>query len=121
LSKETAEEQAPTELYDFLYRDPERLASYYAQIWNGRLLSVEESSSESERSEESVKGDVKVVSTESKVISDLQFQSKRTVDMHDAANVDLLLRIAAQRAEKPGGLGALHVFSGTCFSWIARS
>lgn len=44
-------EQPPTELYDFLYRDPERIASYYAQIWNGRLLSVEEALSKSEKPE----------------------------------------------------------------------
>ncbi len=114
MRKETAEEQ-PSELYDFLYRDAERIASYYAQIWNGRLLSVEESSNESERAESVVKGDLHVASTESKTVSDAQFANKRTIDMHDAATVDLLLRLTAQRAERKGGLGGIHVFSGTCF------
>lgn len=115
MSKET-DEQQPSELYDFLYRDAERIASYYAQIWNGRLLSVEETSSESENSEETVKGDIQVASTESKVIASYQSQNKRTIDMHDAATVDLLLRVTAQKAElRGGGAGSLHVFSGTCY------
>ncbi|MFN2456405.1 MAG: hypothetical protein ABR577_19595, partial [Pyrinomonadaceae bacterium] len=29
-------------LYDFLYRDSNRIASYYAQVFGGRLSSVEE-------------------------------------------------------------------------------
>lgn len=104
----------PSELYDFAYRDSERIASYYAQIWNGRLLSVEQTSSEVERSEETLKGTVQVASTESKIVSDQQFQQKGTIDMHDAATVDLLLRLAAQRAEKKE-FGSIHVLSGTCF------
>lgn len=104
----------PSELYDFLYRDFERIASYYAQIWNGRLLAVEETATDSERSEETIGGSVQVASTESKLISEAQFQQKRNVDMHDAATVDLLIRLAAQRAEKKG-FGSIYVLSGTCF------
>jgi hypothetical protein len=59
LSKETDGQQRPGELYDFLYRDPERIASYYAQLWNGRLLSVEESVSENERLEAAIQGSIK--------------------------------------------------------------
>lgn len=108
------EDEQPRELYDFLYRDQERIASYYAQIWNGRLLSVEEVSSESEQSEEGLKGDVKVAAVESKISSAYQFQNTRTLDMHDAATVDLLLRLTAQRAER-GIMGSIRAFSGTCF------
>lgn len=104
----------PGEIYDFLYRDAERIASYYAQIWNGRLLGIEETASETERSEETIKGDVKIASSESKIVSEAQFQQKRNVDMHDAATVDLLIRLAAQRAEKKG-FGNIYVLSGTCF------
>jgi len=116
LSNKTDNEQPaePAELYDFLYRDFDRIASYYAQIWNGRLLSVEESSTEGQQSEETLKGDVKVLSHESKTVSAYQFQNKRTIDMHDAATVDLLIRLAAQAAER-GGLGLIKSFSGTCF------
>jgi hypothetical protein len=114
LSNATDEPQI-AELYDFLYRDAERIASYYAQLWNGRLLFVEESSSEAEKVENAVKGSVQVASTESKTTSDVQFASKRTIDMHDAATVDLLLRLTAQNAERTGGLGGIQVFSGTCF------
>lgn len=35
--------------------------------------------------------------------------------MHDAATVDLLLRLTAQRAESTGELGSIKVCSGTCF------
>ncbi len=34
--------------------------------------------------------------------------------MHDAATVDLLIRLAAERAER-GVLGSIRAFSGTCF------
>lgn len=107
--------EQPTELYDFLYRDPERIASYYAQIWNGRLLSVEEALTESERPEVTAKGSLKMVSLEAKAVAEEQFARKRTVDMHDAATVDLLLRLTAQRAESTRGLGSIKVCSGTCF------
>jgi len=36
-----AEEQTGA-LYDFLYRDSNRIASYYAQLFGGRLSSFEE-------------------------------------------------------------------------------
>ena len=39
------DEQA-VELYDFLYKDAGRIASYYAQIFSGRLSSLEETDSE---------------------------------------------------------------------------
>lgn len=113
MSNETDDAPLP-DLYDFLYRDSERIASYYAQIWNGRLLSVEESNKEAERSEQGIKGDIQLASSESKTISDYQFETKKTVDMHDAATVDLLLRLTAERAER-GMLGSIRSFSGTCF------
>jgi hypothetical protein len=113
LSNETGNDQ-PTEIYDFLYRDSDRIASYYAQIWNGRLLSVEESSTESQRPEESTKANAQLLSVESKTLSDYQLQNKRSIDMHDAATVDLLLRLAAQKAER-GVFGSIRSFSETCF------
>lgn len=59
MARETESDNQPTELYDFLYRDLERIASYYAQIWNGKLLTVEESHFENERSEQTLKGDIR--------------------------------------------------------------
>jgi hypothetical protein len=82
LSSETGNDQ-PTEIYDFLYGDSDRIASYYAQIWNGRLLWVEESSTESQRTEESTKANAQLLSVESKAVSDYQLQNKRSIDMHD--------------------------------------
>jgi hypothetical protein len=105
----------PHELFDFLYRDRERIVSYYAQLWNGALLSVEESRVESERNEEMVKGDLTIASTESRTVSHFQSADKRTIDMHDAATVDLLLRLTAQRAERQNESGLIQAFTGTCF------
>jgi hypothetical protein len=35
--------ERPDALYDFLYKDIGRIASYYAQVFRGRLTGVEES------------------------------------------------------------------------------
>ena len=37
------------ELYDFLYKDANRIASYYAQIFKGRLSSLEKTATERRR------------------------------------------------------------------------
>ena len=36
------EDEQAVEFYDFLYRDSNRLTSYYSQIFEGKLTSIEE-------------------------------------------------------------------------------
>ena len=42
------QEEEVVTLYDFLYRDLSRIASYYAQIFHGRLSGLEETDGETE-------------------------------------------------------------------------
>jgi hypothetical protein len=80
----------------------------------GSFDPLEQSVNENTNTEESAEGNVQVASVETKTVSDTQIATKRTVDMRNAATVDLLLRLTAERAER-GALGSFHVVTGTCF------
>ncbi len=84
------QEELPVELYDFLYRDSNRLASYYAQLFRGRLSLVEETDSEKHSSEKQLKGNVQVVSGNIKAGDESQASVKRVFDPHDVVTTDVL-------------------------------
>jgi hypothetical protein len=71
----------PDILYDFLYKDIGRIASYYAQVFRGRLTVVEESSSDRDVHETLLKGNVAVASGEFKSVGDIQSATRRTIDL----------------------------------------
>lgn len=57
-------------LYDFLYRDSNRIASYYAQIFHGHLSSMEKSTSERRNTDTSGKVDLHVISADKKITNE---------------------------------------------------
>lgn len=77
-------------LYDFLYRDANRLLSYYAQIFEGNLVSFEELETQTDTAERELKGDIKVASTSAKTVDAKQAQTRRIFDPHDQRNSDVL-------------------------------
>ncbi len=85
-----ASEKQTAELYDFLYRDSSRITSYYAQIFGGRLSSLEETDSERSASDSGVKGSVHVLSADQRTSSQIESGSKRTIDPHDLITTDVL-------------------------------
>ncbi len=85
-----AQDEHPAELYDFLYRDTNRLASYYAQIFRGKLSILEESDSEKHSTDKDIKGNLQVVSGGVKLGDESQVSAKRVYDPHDIITTDVL-------------------------------
>ncbi len=77
-------------LYDFLYRDSNRIASYYSQIFRGHLSSMEKSVSERRNTDVTGKVDLHVVSADRKVTSETLEGDKRVFDPHDLIATDVL-------------------------------
>jgi len=88
-----SDEQAE-ELYDFLYRDAQRIASYYAQIFNGRLTSIEKSSAEKRSAEKGAKFGMAVAGADVKQVDELVKSSKNTFEPHDIITIDVLSHLS---------------------------
>jgi hypothetical protein len=86
----------PDVLYDFLYKDIGRIASYYAQFFRGRLTVVEELASDRDVHETLLKGNVAVASGELKSIGDIQSATRRTIDPHDIITTDILTSLSEE-------------------------
>ena|SRR5882724_1298954 len=87
----------PDVLYDFLYKDIGRIASYYAQVFRGRLTGLEESSSDRDVHETLLKGTMAVVSGEFKSVGDIQSATRRSIDPHDVITTDILASLVNDR------------------------
>lgn len=77
-------------LYDFLYRDSNRIASYYSQIFRGHLSSMEKSTSERRNTDIGGKVDLHVVSADRKITNETLEGDKRVFDPHDLIATDVL-------------------------------
>jgi hypothetical protein len=82
--------ERPDALYDFLYKDIGRIASYYAQVFRGRLTGVEESASDRDVHETRLRGNVAVAAGEFRSVDDIQSATRRTIDPHDVITTDIL-------------------------------
>jgi len=82
--------EQPDALYDFLYRDSNRIASYYSQIFHGHLSSMEKSTSERRNTDVSGKVDLHVVSADRKITNETLEGDKRVFDPHDLIATDVL-------------------------------
>ena len=82
--------EQPDVLYDFLYRDSNRIASYYSQIFRGHLSSMEKSVSERRNTNVIGKVDLHVVSADRKVTSETLEGDKRVFGPHDLIATDVL-------------------------------
>jgi hypothetical protein len=85
-----AQEEPQVELYDFLYRDSNRLSSYYSQIFRGKLASLEQTDSSKQTTKKKGKGDAKVASVELGKDDEIQKSQKRIIDPHDTITTDVL-------------------------------
>jgi hypothetical protein len=85
-----AAEKPSREIYDFLYRDPSRLTSFYAQVFGGVLTGSEKATTGREATETSYKGSVSLVSVDRKTVSDRAESKKESSVPHDITIVDLL-------------------------------
>lgn len=105
------------ELYDFLYKDANRIASYYAQIFNGRLSSLEKMATERKSVDVGGKLDLHLVSGDRKSTEEVSDSDKRTIDPHDLIVTDVLSYLVANGhaledvAEAPHG--SLVILKGT--------
>jgi hypothetical protein len=82
--------EQPAALYDFLYRDSNRIASYYSQIFHGHLSSMEKNVSERRNVDVSGKLDFHVVSGDRKITTETLEGDKRIFDPHDLIATDVL-------------------------------
>ena len=64
-------------MYDFLYRDAGRMASYYAQIFSGRLSSLEQTDSERTSEDKGAKLNIQVASGDLKQTHETARTAKR--------------------------------------------
>ncbi len=88
-----AQDAPPDALYDFLYRDSNRITSYYAQLFSGRLTALEETDLDREAAETNASVSVKLLGGGVKKTDDTQRTQKRTIDPHDLITVDVLSRL----------------------------
>lgn len=84
------QEEQPEGLYDFLYRDNSRIASYYSQIFKGHLSSIEETESARQVLEKSGKVNAAVLSGYNTISKEKIDSAKRTIDPRDLITTDIL-------------------------------
>lgn len=114
-----AEEEQTYQLYDFLYRDSSRIASYYAQRFSGRLSSFEETHTDTKKGKLDVGVDVHFVSAKVGAGKDVEQLTRRVIDPHDMIatdvldNLDAVGRIRRDVVSAPNG--ALVTAQGTIF------
>ena len=83
-------EKPPAGLYDFLYRDSNRITSYYAQIFGGQLSSIEKTDSERSTLDSGFKGSVHILSADQRSTNQVETGNKQIIDPHDIITTDVL-------------------------------
>ena len=95
-------------MYDFLYRDAGRIASYYAQIFSGRLASLEQTASERTSEDKGAKVNIHVASGDLKQTRETSRSAKRTIDPHDVVTTEVLAFLQENNHIEPGVREAAH-------------
>lgn len=101
-------DEPPAALYDFLYQDAGRMASYYAQIFSGRLSSLEQTDTDRTSEDKGAKLDIHIASGDLKHTSETTRSSKRVVDPHDIVTTDVLAYLQNSGHIEPGVQEAAH-------------
>jgi hypothetical protein len=83
------------ELYDFLYRDSDRIVSYYAQIFGGHVASIEKTDSVRTTQERSGTASISILGGNLKNLEDVCNALKTTVNPHDLVTTDVLTELRA--------------------------
>ncbi len=99
---------APLPLYDFLYRDAGRMASYYAQLFSGRLSSLEQTDSERTSEDKGAKVNIQVASGDLKQTRETARTAKRTIDPHDVITTEVLAFLQENNHIEPSVVDAAH-------------
>lgn len=98
----------PAALYDFLYRDSGRMASYYAQIFSGRLSSLEQTDSERTSEDKGAKLDIHIAAGDLKHTRETSRMAKRVIDPHDVLTTDVLSYLQDSGHLEPSVVEAAH-------------
>lgn len=80
-------------LYDFIYRDANRLNSYYAQLFSGRLISREQLDTNIETQERGGGVTAYIAKGDVKNSKQTQSSAKELIDPHDLATTDTLAQL----------------------------
>jgi hypothetical protein len=102
------QDDQPAALYDFLYRDSSRIASYYAQIFSGHLTTLEEVESERETKDKGAKLNLQVASGDVKSGAEILRSQKRVIDPHDLRTTDVLSTLQSEGRFNDDVLAAPH-------------
>ena len=90
------EQDAQTDvLYDFLYRDSSRITSYYAQIFGGKLTSLENTDTDSRTKDAGAKTDFGLLGGDLKSGKEISQSQTRTIDPHDLIATDVLVQLSS--------------------------
>lgn len=105
---ESAQNGQQGALYDFLYKDAGRIASYYAQLFRGRLAQLEETDSERSAKDQRATLSVYVASGNVSSQNEVQTTSRRIIDPHDLITTDVLSSLISEGRVNPDISGAPH-------------
>jgi hypothetical protein len=86
-------EEPPVELFDFIYRDTSRFNSYYAQLFSGRLASIERTDSDRSSEEKSAKLNPQLATGHSQSNTETLVATKSTIDPHDVIAIEVVARL----------------------------
>lgn len=102
------QEEPQAALYDFLYRDSSRIASYYAQLFSGRLTSLEEQDASTDSIEKRGGLSIQIASGDLKTGQADVVTHKRIIDPHDVVTTDVLSHLIATNRISNDVEGAAH-------------
>ena len=83
----------PAELVDFIYRDLNRLHSFYAQLFRGRLLAYDSGTGTKTQKSVKIAGNAGVAAGSAETTSGSEKFYKETFDPHDFALVEAIVRL----------------------------
>ena len=90
------EQDAQTDvLYDFLYRDSSRITSYYAQIFGGKLTSLENTDTDRKTKDRGGKLDLEVLGGDLRSGKEISQSQTRIIDPHDLIATDVLVQLSS--------------------------
>lgn len=88
------QEEPAARFYDFLYRDHARFSSYYAQLFGGKLATIERQVAKRQQKDLTGKVGAPFLGGERKSSTDQQESTKEVIEPHDVAVVDVLSRLS---------------------------
>ncbi len=105
------------DLFDFLYRDNDRIASYYAQLFSGNLMGIRKDKSAAQKGTIDGELNVKVAKGGASMVNEISEGLAETIDPHDMRTIDVLstLRKDVISDHKNAPHHSIVLLSGTLF------